>query len=63
MKRIDISANNDKRTQSIYSLGMYDYGVSKDILCKNKRSNIIQNETSQKRLYKYYTRMMLQKQS
>ena len=48
MKRIDISAKNDKRTQSIYSLGMYEYRVSKDILCKNEKSNITQNKSLQK---------------
>ena len=45
-KKISISANGDKRIQSIYSIETYPYGISKDIIYKNE--NIKSNNTIRK---------------
>ena len=36
VNKITLSANNDKRIQSIYSTKIYAYGTSKDLVCKVK---------------------------
>ena len=38
--KIALSANHDKRIQSIDSMEKYTYGTSKDLLCIKKKLNI-----------------------
>ena len=38
--KIALSANHDKRMQSIDSMEKYTYGTSKDLLCIKKKLNI-----------------------
>ena len=39
--KIPLTANDNKRMQSIASIEAYMYGTSKDLLCEEKKSNNI----------------------
>ena len=49
-----MSANNDKRIQSIYSTETYAHGTSKDLVCRDIKCNNIIKQKRYNLLWWYY---------